>query len=113
MYELIQVSPHDYYMDCPTKAGLVRVGENEVVAIDGGSDKDAAKKLLRHIEAAGWKLTTILNTHSHADHIGGNKLLQERTGCRILAPGLENTFTNSLSFFYFRKQQACTCTKYY
>lgn len=72
MYELIQVSEHDYYIDCPAKMGLVRVGDREVVAIDSGSDKDAAKKLLRHVEARGWKLTAVYNTHSHADHIGGN-----------------------------------------
>lgn len=94
MYELIQLSEHDYYIDCPAKIGLVRFGDKDVVAIDSGSDKDAGKKVLRHIEANGWHLTAILNTHSHADHIGGNKLLQERTGCRIYAPGLEAVYTN-------------------
>lgn len=94
MYELIALSEHDYYIDCPAKIGLVRIGEQDVIAIDSGSDKDAGKKVLRHIEANGWHLTAILNTHSHADHIGGNKLLQDRTGCKIYAPGLEAEYTN-------------------
>lgn len=40
----------------------------------------------------GWELEMILNTHSHADHIGGNQLLQQRLGCRIYAPGADAAF---------------------
>lgn len=94
MYELIQLSEHDYYIDCPAKIGLVVVGDNEVILIDSGSDKDAGKKVLRILEEKGWTLKAIYNTHSHADHIGGNRLLQERTGCRVFARGLECAFTN-------------------
>ena len=94
MYELIQLSEHDYYIDCPAKIGLVRIGEKDVVAIDSGSDKDAGKKVLRILEVNGWKLTAIFNTHSHADHIGGNKFLQDKTGCKIYARGLEAAYTN-------------------
>jgi glyoxylase-like metal-dependent hydrolase (beta-lactamase superfamily II) len=36
----------------------------------------------------------ILNTHSHADHVGGNKYLQDQTGCAVYAPGIEADFTN-------------------
>ena len=94
MYELIQLSEHDYYIECPSRMGIVRVGEQEVVMIDSGNDKDAAKKALRHIEASGWALKAIYNTHAHSDHIGGNRLLQSRTGCRIYTPGVESAFTN-------------------
>lgn len=93
MYELIQLTEHDYYIDCPAKIGLVLDG-SDVYAIDSGNDKDAGKKVLRHIEANGWHLKAILNTHSHADHIGGNKFLQDRTGCKIYARGLETVYTN-------------------
>lgn len=95
MYELIQISEHDYYIDCPAKIGLVKISGNEVVAIDSGSDKDSAKKILRHIEENGWKLTSVFITHSHADHVGGNKLLQERTGCTSYAQGIETVFSNN------------------
>lgn len=94
MYELIQVSEHSYYIDCPSKIGLVRISENEVIAIDSGSDKDAGKKVLRAIQANGWQLKAVFNTHSHADHTGGNKYLQDQTKCRIFAPGIECDFTN-------------------
>ena len=44
MYELIQLTEHDYYIDCPAKIGLVKTGDDEAVLIDSGSDKDAGKR---------------------------------------------------------------------
>ena len=46
------------------------------------------------LEANGWRLTAIYNTHSNADHIGGNKYLQGQTGCMIYAPGIDCAFTH-------------------
>lgn len=92
MYELIQVSEHDHYIDCPSRMGIVKTGGNEVVMIDSGNDASAAKKALRVIKENGWELKAVYNTHSHADHIGGNRYLQENTGCRIFANGKECDF---------------------
>ncbi len=36
------------------------------------------------LEAKGWKLTHILNTHHHADHAGGNEDLKAQWGCTIV-----------------------------
>lgn len=93
MYELVQVTDRCYYIQSPAKIGLVRTGENEVILIDSGNDKDAGKKVLKHLDANGWKLQAIYNTHSNADHIGGNKYLQTQTGCEIYVPGIECDFT--------------------
>ena len=93
MYELIQVSEQSYYIQSPAKAGLVRLNEREVCLIDSGSDKDAGRKVRQLLDANGWHLTAIYNTHSNADHIGGNKYLQGQTGCKIYAPGIECAFT--------------------
>lgn len=41
---------------------------------------------LRAAAARGWEITHILNTHHHGDHVGGNKAIQEATGCVIVGP---------------------------
>ena len=94
MYELVQVSENSYYIESPAKIGLVKLGGGEVCLIDSGNDKDAGRKIRKILDANGWKLTAIYNTHSNADHIGGNKYLQGQTGCKIYAPGMECDFTN-------------------
>ena len=94
MYELIQVSGNSYYIQSPAKIGLVKLNDTDVCLIDSGNDKDAGRKVRQILDANGWKLRAIYNTHSNADHIGGNKYLQAQTGCNIYAPGVECDFTN-------------------
>ena len=93
MYELIQVSEQSYYIQSPAKIGLVRLNDTDVCLIDSGNDKDAGRKIRQLLDKNGWHLTAIYNTHSNADHIGGNKYLQGQTGCKIYAPGIDCAFT--------------------
>ena len=93
MYELIQVSERSYYIQSPAKIGLVRLNDTDVCLIDSGNDKDAGRKVRQTLDANNWHLTAIYNTHSNADHIGGNKYLQGQTGCKIYAPGIDCDFT--------------------
>ena len=94
MYELIHVKGNSYYIQSPAKIGLYKVSDEEVVIIDSGNDKDAGRKVRQVLDREGWKLRAIYNTHSNADHIGGNQYLQKQTGCKIYAPGIEADFTN-------------------
>jgi len=93
MFELIQVSPRCWYIESPAKIGLVELGGGEVCLIDSGNDKDAGRKIRQILDAKGWKLRAIYNTHANADHIGGNRYLQGQTGCRIFAPGIDCAIT--------------------
>ena len=93
MFELVQVSPRDYFIQSPAKIGLVKLNEQDVCLIDSGNDKDAGRKVRQILDANGWRLTAIYNTHSNADHIGGNRYLQAQTGCRVYAPGIDCAFT--------------------
>lgn len=93
MYELIQVSEQSYYIQSPAKIGLVKLNEHDVCLIDSGNDKDAGRKIRQLLDANSWHLTAIYNTHSNADHIGGNKYLQNQTKCKIYAPGIDCAFT--------------------
>ena len=92
MYELIQAAEHTYYIESPAKIGLVQTGDTAAL-IDSGSDKEAGRKVRQHLDARGLKLSAIYNTHSNADHIGGNQYLQRQTGCAVYAPGVEAAFT--------------------
>jgi len=55
------------------------------------------EKCLKAANEAGWRITQIVNTHEHGDHIGGNGPLVQKTGATILAhanaknriPGME------------------------
>ena len=93
MYELINVSGNSYYIQSPAKIGLVKLNDSDVCLIDSGNDKEAGRKIRKLLDANSWHLTAIYNTHSNADHIGGNKYLQAQTGCKIYAPGIECDFT--------------------
>ena len=95
MYELIPITQNSYYIQSPAKIGLVTLGDEQVCLIDSGNDKDAGRKVRQLLDSRGWKLRAIYNTHSNADHIGGNRYLQGQTGCRIYAPGIEQAFTAS------------------
>jgi len=57
----------------------------ETISIDA---PDAAVIEAR-LRERGWRLTTILTTHRHHDHIDGNVALKAATGCTIIGPAGE------------------------
>ncbi|MBP3628054.1 MAG: MBL fold metallo-hydrolase [Anaerotignum sp.] len=90
MYELVQVAENTYYINSPSKIGVYRVSNEDVWLIDSGNDKDAGRKIQKILDAQSWKLTAIINTHSNADHDGGNTLLQNRLNCAVYSTPMEN-----------------------
>lgn len=85
MYELIKAGERTYYVDAPVRVGIFKINEKDVCLIDSGNDPDAGKRILRIVNDKGWQVKAIYNTHSHADHIGGNEYIQKRTGCMVYA----------------------------
>jgi len=49
-------------------------------------DTPDAAEIALQLDAKGWRLTHVLNTHHHADHAGGNLELKRTTGCTIVGP---------------------------
>ena len=49
-------------------------------------DTPDADAVLRELDAAGWRLAMILNTHWHPDHAGGNARVKAETGAEIIGP---------------------------
>lgn len=93
MFELNQVGERSYYINCSAKIGIYKPNDTDVYLIDSGNDKDAGRKVHKILRENGWNLKGIINTHSNADHIGGNKYLQQQTGCKIFTDGIEAAFT--------------------
>lgn len=91
--ELIQVGEKTYYIKNPTNIGIYKIDDKNIYIIDSGNDKEAGKKILKIVNEQGWNVKGIINTHSNADHIGGNKVIQERTGCDICTYKTEKAFT--------------------
>ncbi|HED12724.1 MAG TPA: hydroxyacylglutathione hydrolase [Gammaproteobacteria bacterium] len=53
----------------------------EAVAIDPLDSTQCLQRAKQH----GWNITTIINTHEHGDHTGGNLELIRQTGAKVLA----------------------------
>ena len=81
MLEIIQIpvltDNYIYLLNDPVS------GETAVV------DPALAQPVLDLLAKKGWRLTYILNTHHHWDHVGGNLELKEKTGCNIIAAQLD------------------------
>lgn len=64
-------------------AHCAETGETAVV------DPAVAAPVLQEAERLGWRITHILNTHHHGDHVGGNLEIKQATGCRIIGPSYD------------------------
>lgn len=53
---------------------------HEAIVIDPG---DEAERILEVLKKHDLKLKTIVNTHTHIDHVGGNAALRERIGAEV------------------------------
>jgi hydroxyacylglutathione hydrolase len=52
-------------------------------------DPAVAEPVLEAAAARGWKITQILNTHWHPDHVGGNAAIVAATGAKVTGPAGE------------------------
>jgi hydroxyacylglutathione hydrolase len=49
-------------------------------------DAPEAAPIIRALDKEGWRLTDILVTHHHQDHVGGIAELKQKCGCRVTGP---------------------------
>jgi hydroxyacylglutathione hydrolase len=59
---------------------------DDVTKATASIDAPEAGAIISALEREGWKLTDILITHHHHDHVGGVAELKQKYGCRVVAP---------------------------
>lgn len=84
---LKRLSGNTYYIPGPVNIGVV-INADVCLVIDTGLDKKSGKQILRCLQQAGLQVKAIINTHSHADHCGGNHPLRQ-AGAIICTSQLE------------------------
>lgn len=87
--ELVRLSERTYYIRGPVNVGVIVISGNRVALVDSGIDSSYAKRIHKILSDYRYEVACILNTHSHADHCGGNNYFQHECGCRVLASPLE------------------------
>ena len=83
------IKGHSYYFPAPVTIGGIMVGK-ELILIDSGNDDSSVRKAYRDLDDV--KVVTIVNTHSHADHCGGNAYIKRQFNAIVYTPELEASF---------------------
>ena len=85
---LKQISEDVFYIPGVVNIGVVKDGRTAIL-IDTGLDDDTARKILNVLKKHDLRPKAIINTHSHADHCGGNSYVQGKTDALIYASEIE------------------------
>jgi glyoxylase-like metal-dependent hydrolase (beta-lactamase superfamily II) len=59
---------------------------HQAIVIDPGGH---AERILAILDENGFALKMVINTHGHFDHIGGNRMLIDKTGAELLLHGAD------------------------
>jgi glyoxylase-like metal-dependent hydrolase (beta-lactamase superfamily II) len=89
---LNKISENVFYIAGRTNIGVITLSKNECIIIDSGIDEDYGRKILKVLSSNNLKIKALINTHAHADHIGGNKIIYERTKMKIYSSLGEKPF---------------------
>jgi len=71
-------------------------------------DTPDGEKIWKELHERNWQLSHIFNTHHHYDHVPGNEMLKERTGCTIIGakmdahriPGIDIQLTDGEQYLF-------------
>lgn len=87
--KLINIKNNLGYIENSCNIGYITDGK-DVILIDSGLESAVAKKVVKLLDSEGYSVKYIINTHSHADHCGGNYYMQDKLGTLIYAPEFES-----------------------
>ena len=87
---LLALTPGNFLFPGAVNTLVLSSETGRALIVDTGLDESHARKLLRAMQQSGLTPAAILNTHSHADHHGGNAFILGRfPGLSIYAPPTE------------------------
>ncbi|KAF2956875.1 MBL fold metallo-hydrolase [Marinitoga sp. 38H-ov] len=76
--EFKNITKNVFYIKDNTNIGVIKINENnDVLIIDTGSDSSKGRRIVKKLKENGYTVKYIINTHMHADHIGGNNYIQK------------------------------------
>jgi glyoxylase-like metal-dependent hydrolase (beta-lactamase superfamily II) len=114
--EIRNLTGSSYMIPGPTNIGLI-VKNDSAILVDSGNDKDSGRKIRKALDENGWKLGAVINTHSNADHIGGNNYLQKITDCKVYSTKAERAFIETpmleASFLWGGYPNKDICNKFF
>ncbi|OJV66502.1 MAG: hypothetical protein BGO41_03500 [Clostridiales bacterium 38-18] len=84
-----QIRGNSYYFNSPAAIGGYLFDQN-LILFDTGNDDSSVRKAIRELGEVS--VHAIFNTHSHADHCGGNAFIQKQHSAITYAPELESAF---------------------
>lgn len=93
MFEIIHLTKNTYYFSCFSNIGIYDLGGGEVILIDSGDHQKSINDLYNELQKRSWRVKAIYNTHSHLDHIEGNRFFKEKYGCDLYASEQEQFYS--------------------
>jgi sulfur dioxygenase len=75
----IESSTYTYLLSCPDTGTTALI--DPVI--------ETVERDLEVLQQLGLRLDYAIETHIHADHITGGRMLRERTGCKLAGPALD------------------------
>ncbi len=86
---LTHLKGQTYVLAGPVNIGLYFHDNGTATVIDTGLDDNSGRRLLKALREKDATVSHLINTHSHADHCGGNAFVQKRTEAVTWASPLE------------------------
>jgi glyoxylase-like metal-dependent hydrolase (beta-lactamase superfamily II) len=91
MSKIQPLSDNVFYLPGGVNCAIVNAEDNKAILVDTGQDKDYGRDIKKVCESLGLTPAVIINTHSHADHYGGNDyLLRQYPNVPVYAPAFES-----------------------
>jgi glyoxylase-like metal-dependent hydrolase (beta-lactamase superfamily II) len=91
MDKLQQLSNQIFYLAGGVNCAIIKSQDNKAILVDTGQDKDYGRDIKKACESLNLTPAIIINTHSHADHYGGNDyLLRQYPSIPVYAPTFES-----------------------